>query len=300
MNVRMTSVLSGAAAWRHAAVAVLLSAVMAAPASAQLGKLKKIAGDAVKDAAKDAAGVKPDPKASAGSTAARVDYAITDERASAILAVLAPLAADARREADARAANAAYSKKAQAFSDCVQKSATGATPDMAAMQSPKFEALTARMSRYADRVSALATSSQYRTYIAYADSSAVSQMEYAALLMTGVKCGTPVYKPAAILDAEAALMAAARSGVAPKASGDELTVPASQRAGMTTGQFGRIREAMAIWLLQKSGDLPADAYKFTEAEVAVLTAKEAQLAALAPLFKAGTMRWATWGDITSW
>lgn len=69
---------------------------------------------------------------------------------------------------------------------------------------------------------------------------------------------------------------------------------------MTQGQFGRIREAMAIWSLQKAGQLPASAYKFTDAEQAVLNGKATQLATLAPLFKSGSMVWQSWGDIASW
>jgi hypothetical protein len=116
-------------------------------------------------------------------------------------------------------------------------------------------------------------------------------------------CGVMPYMPAALLDyqvaSEARLMKSGSNAEMPTGD-DAFIVPPNQRAGMTSGQFGRIREAIAIWLLQQSGDVPPTAYKFTDAEKAVLTAKAAQLKDLGPLFKTNALTWASWSDIKAW
>ena len=80
----------------------------------------------------------------------------------------------------------------------------------------------------------------------------------------------------------------------------ELVVAPDARAGMTTGQWGRVRERMALWLLIKSGDVPATAEKFTEAEESVMSARATELKKFAPLFKSGSMQWVHWSDVKSW
>ena len=97
----------------RAVLLLTLLAASASPAAAQLGKLKKMGADAVKEAA---AGKKPEAK---DPTAARVDYTITEERLSSIITVLTPFAVSAQREADARAASAAYEAKYKAANECI-------------------------------------------------------------------------------------------------------------------------------------------------------------------------------------
>ncbi|MEQ1689940.1 MAG: hypothetical protein ABMA00_01545 [Gemmatimonas sp.] len=265
----------------------------ASPASAQLGKLKKMGADAVKEAA---AGKKPEP--AKNPTAARVDYAITEERLSAIMNVLTPLAVSAQREADARAVSAGYNEKVKAANDCFSKVTSGnATPDMSVMQSPKYEALLARSQTMAERLAAAQTGKRYREFLALSDTFAILQLQNASMLFKN-NCPPVPYKPAALLDLEASKIEQRASAQAP--SSDELSVPSHARGNMTTGQFGRIRERMAIWALMQAGDLPATADKFTDDEKAVLTARAADLRKFGPLFKTGTMQWASWGDITSW
>lgn len=276
----------------------VLSIALATPASAQLGKLKKIASDAAKDAA---TGKKPDPAASAGLPGAKIDYAVTDERLTAIMSVLAPMADEARRESEARKVRAGYEAKSKAFTECLNKSAQGATPDAMAMGSAKGEALTAKMSTYIDRATKAQQAKRWREYVANTDSSLVTQMAISMLMMPSAKCGVMPNMPPAMIEASARHMEQSSSGVSQNSLGsDELVVPAEKRAGMTSGQFGRIRETIAIWLLIQSGDLPANTHKFTDAEQAVLSAKSTELKMYAPLFKDGVMRWATWGDIKSW
>lgn len=276
----------------------VLSFALATPASAQLGKLKKIASDAAKDAA---TGKKPDPAASAGLPGAKIDYAVTDERLTAIMSVLGPMAEEARNESEARKLRVGYEAKSKAFTDCIEKSAQGATPDVMAMGSAKAEGLQGKMSTYMDRATKAQQSKRWREYVANTDSALVTQMAISMLMMPTAKCGAMPYMPAALVEASAKQMEFAGNPNSGNSVGsDQLVVPAEKRAGMTSGQFGRIRETIAIWLLIQSGDLPANTYKFTEAEQAVLSAKSAALKTFTPLFKDGVMRWATWGDIKSW
>jgi hypothetical protein len=274
---------------------VLLLALLAGnttPARAQLGKLKKMGADAVKDAA---AGKKPE--AAKDPTAARIDYAITEERITSIITVLTPLAAVAQREANARAVSAAYDKEFKAASDCLSKIGTGASPDMSAFQSPKYVALMTRSQGMAERVGAAQAAKRYREYLALSDTFVNLQLQTSALMFKN-SCPPVPYKPMAMIDADVARMERMNSSNAE--SSDELTVPPTARSGMTTGQFGRIRERMAVWALIQAGELPATSDKFTDEEKSVLAAHAADIKKFGPLFKSGTMRWATWADIKSW
>jgi hypothetical protein len=303
MRSRMTT-------WSSAALLLALSVSVAAPASAQLGKLKKIAGDAVKDAAKEKAGIK-DPESAQKGGGAKVDYTVTEERASAVLAVLSPYVETAKRELAEKEAEAAVAKvkadheaKVKAVSDCVSKAAASAgMPDMGWMQTPKGAALQSKMQSVSARAAKVQQSGNQRAMLALSDTSAVLMTQQAALMFPKANCGTMPYAPKALLDFQAASMERsmqAASGASMPSGDDAIDVPASQRAGMTSGQFGRVREAIAIWVLQQSGDLPPTAYKFSDAEKAVLAAKAAQFKDWAPLFKANTLQWASWNDIKSW
>lgn len=268
-------------------------------AHAQLGKLKKMGTDVMKDKAKEAAGVK-NPEGTPANGGARIDYAITEERLTGIMDYLAPLVDEAERQASYRHSVSAYKAQLDAASDCVNKGSASVTPDIEASMSPKVQALMAKTTGYTEKLNAANATKNYRAIIAYSDSAAVSQVQFATLMFPSLKCPAVPYKSAAMIDAEAATMAQQRSGQSSAATATSHTVPAANRAGLTTGQFGRIRERMAIWLLVQSGDLPATADKFTDAEQALLTGKGDALKRYGPLFKDGIMPWATWGDITAW
>ena len=287
-----------------------LSVAGASTASAQIGKLKKMGADAVKDAV---------GKKAADPTAARVDYAITKERLESIITVLAPLAAGAQREADARAANerraaeakalsTAYDEKVKVANECATKATAGRAPDLASVDVAKYEAVLAKSTTVSVRLAEAQAAKRWRQYIALTDTFLNVQMQ-TALMMFPNKCPVYPYKPTALIEAEVAKMEQATSSSSTSTSSsstsssgtsDELTIPSASRGGMTTGQFGRIRERMAIWALIEAGDLPPASDKFTDEEKAVLAARVAEIKKLGPLFKAGTMRWATWGDIKSW
>jgi hypothetical protein len=281
-------------------IAAMLAAISLAapPASAQLGKLKKIGADAAKDAKDAVNGKKPDGADAGGG--ARVDYTITEERATAVIAALQGVADAARKEQALADAKTAYDAKVKTFTTCAEKVATsGVMPDGAAMTSPKAQAMMTTMAQVNERAVRAQQANNYRSLVALQDSALVLQMLTSQMMFKSSCTGMP-YKPAILNDNEAAHMQAQMAGTDLPSVRSDLVVAPDKRAGMTTGQFGRIREAIAIWTLQKTGQLPATAYKFTEAEQAVLNGKAAQLAPLAPFFKSGTMTWISWGDIKAW
>lgn len=110
--------------------------------------------------------------------------------------------------------------------------------------------------------------------------------------LVGGKCGTPVHRTLAIVDAE---MAEERTG-----DDGQLQVPAAQRAGMTTSQFGRIRERIALWALIQEGHAKPTEGRFTDAESQALQVKASELKTLAPFFRDGSLSWTNWGDLKGW
>lgn len=293
-----------------AAMLLTLSVTIASPASAQLGRLKKIATDAAKDAAKEKAGVK-EPESSQNGGGAKIDYTITEDRANAVLASLAPYVETAKREMERKKADAAiaaakaeHQAKVKTVSDCITKFTAGSgMPDMGWMQTPKGEALTSKMQTVGARSAAATQSGNRREQLALTDTMSVLMVQQVGMMFPKSNCGSQPYMSKALLDYEVAnqeRLMKSQSNVSMPSGEDGFVVPPNQRAGMTSGQFGRVREAIAIWLLQQSGDVPPTAYKFTDAEKAVLTAKAAQLKDLGPLFKTNALTWASWGDIKAW
>lgn len=307
--------------WSCAGVVVAMSLSMATPASAQLGRLRKIAGDAVKDVAKEAAGgKKPETPTPPGSKEPRVDYAITEARLTTILGVLQPYLASARLEMEERAsektavvAAEAVSARRKAVNDCLEKATKGGDvmPDLLWSQTPKGTAFSKRLTSVSQRMGAAQAAGKFREFVYLSDTSVVMQTQYMEFMFPNTaSCGATPYTPAAVLNKRAtdfertAKMAASGANSGLQASNirgdDAFDIPADKRGGMTAGQFGRIREAIAIWQLQQTGDLPPAAYKFTDAEVAALSAKAAELKAFGPVWKTNTLQWASWNDIKSW
>lgn len=284
---------------RIAALTVLGSAAMFAPAkaTAQLGRLKKAAADA----AKDAAGVKTDAPAQAAGNA---NYVITADRLAAVMAVMDAGMDRAAKEAAARAVSADYNTKKKAYETCAEtqlKAMNGRPPSMEAMQKVAGEAQ--RTTDISQRMMAAQQANRNREYAALVDTLGVASVR-STLVMYGMesKCGAPVYMPAALLDEAAAKMSRASSGQSESGSGS-VTVAPAQRAGMTTQQFGMVRERAALWALQQTNNAPADNNKygiFTPEEHAVLSAQGAKLKKWAPIFKESPATWAGWGDIKSW
>lgn len=271
-----------------ASLAALLSVSVTTPGQAQIGRIKKIGADAAKDAAM---GKKPEDP-----TAAKVTYEITAERVTAIVTALTPALAAAQRDADAKAVTAAYDAKYKAANECFSKAA-GGTPDPASMQGDKYTAIATKLSSVSERLTAAVNAKRHRESIALQDTALVLQISMGAMLFKH-SCPAMPYKPVAMIDQLAAQMASHEAN--PSGGSNELQVPPEARAGMTTGQWGRVRERMAVWLLIQSGDLPATSEKFTDAEQAVLSARSAEIKKFGPLFKSGSMQWVHWTDVKSW
>jgi hypothetical protein len=133
------------------------------------------------------------------------------------------------------------------------------------------------------------------------DTAAVMGVELSAL-MTGAKCGPSVYTPAAIIDANIAREAGTGDVDESGRRASELVVPESARKGLSTRQFGMLRERIAIYAIAlAAGDGSEGSLKsFGDAERSALAARAAELKAIAPFFRDGLIRWSTWGDVKSW
>lgn len=284
----------------HLATITALSAVALlspANASAQLGRLKKAAADA----AKEKVGVKESPAAAASGSS---NFVITADRLSAVMAVMETSMARAERAAAARAVEADYNKRHKAFESCAEaqlQTVAGKMPPVDAVQ--KSAAITQQTSVLGQKLVPAQQAKRYREYVAMTDTlSALSMRSALVMYNLEAKCGAPVYMPAALVDAAAERMNRDNGGSSSNSSGG-TDVASSERAGMTTQQFGMVRERMALWALQQTNNAPADNNKygvFTGDEQAVLEAQGAKLKKWAPIFKDQPNTWATWGDLKSW
>lgn len=281
---------------RLAAIATVSAAALLSPvsASAQLGRLKKAAADA----AKEKVGVK-EPSASSSS-----NYVITADRLSAVMAVMETSMARAERAAAARAVEADYNKKRKTFESCAEaqlQTVAGKTPPVDAIQ--KSAAITQKSAELGQRMVPAQQAKRYREYVAMTDTLSITSIRSALVMFNlDAKCGAPVYMPPALIDAAAERMNRDNGGSSSNSSGGTAIAP-EERAGMTTQQFGMVRERMALWALQQTNNAPADNNKygvFTSDEQAVLEAQGAKLKKWAPIFKDQPGTWATWGDLKSW
>jgi len=283
--------------FRSVALATLaaVAALLPSTATAQLGKLKKAAADA----AKEKAGVKTD--APAPSAASSENFAITADRLAAVMAQMQTGVERAAKATAAKAVTADYNAKHQAFETCVEtqmKTMQMQAPSTAGMQ--KAAAINQQTSNMSQRVQTAQQGKRHREYIALTDSITLGSIR-SALVMYGLeaKC-PPAYMPPALVDDAAAKMD--RMGQ-PDNGSSEGTIAPAQRAGMTTQQFGMVRERAALWALQQTNNAPADNNKygvFTKDEQTVLEAQGGQLKKWAPILKESPSTWATWGDIKSW
>jgi hypothetical protein len=266
-------------------------------AQAQFGKLKDMGARAAKEAAArkviEAAGGEVSSAGSSGSSSSsgRVSYDITAERLDAVLAAITPFVEEAKRRESAKQQVAAFEAKRKTYEDCATAAAkrTMAVTPENIQKSAEFTARTAPM---LERYSVISQDpSKKREMLMLQDSMTVLSVQ-GQLVMVGGKCGTPVYRTLAIVDAELA---------EEQSSGDgQIQVPAAQRAGMTTSQFGRIRERIALWALIQEGHAKPTEGRFTDAESQALQVKASELKTLAPFFRDGSLSWTNWGDLKGW
>jgi hypothetical protein len=261
--------------------------------------LKKAAADA----ARDAAGVKKaEPAASSSSSS---NLVITADRLSAVMAAMVPIMADAEREAASRAASAEYNKKRKVFESCIETQSkamgAGTLPTTDGMM--KSAAISEKSVDMLQRSQAAHQARRYREYLALTDSMTASG-SFASLAMFNLdtKCGAYPYKPAVMLDLEASKMSRASTEVTESGSNLVSVAPAN-RGGMSTYQFGMIRERAILWALQQTNNAPVGDNRysvFTAEEQSVLEAQGAQLKKWALILKDQPSRWATWTDIAAW
>lgn len=297
---------------RWTVVTCALALAFAAPAEAQLGgRLKKLGKDAVKEAAKGATkGTSADSAkgagaatAAAGSSAAgsaSADYAITGDRVQLVLAAIAPATEQARIAARAKEESAAYQAAMSKFERCLDGvMSSGATPSPAAAQ--QVGKVNAANDALQTRYNAAVSANDLRKQAYLHDSTQVGQqLMLVTLYGAKGKCGTPPYQPSSMIEMEII-----SQGSTVAADGlPNLVVVDPAKSAFTRYQFGMIRERIALYAMLKAGLIPTSALGkegvFTDAELAALDAKSAELVKLAPLFKAGTLRWTNISDLSGW
>ena len=290
---------------------VALLSLAPAPAGAQLpGRLRKLGKEVLKDAARQkgaghdstagAAAVAEPPGAS--TVVARgtsgTDYAVTDERVQSVLAALTPAVNRARAAVAAQSERAAYQAKGEKFAACMAAAGTGATPSAADVE--ESAKLTERYGALSQRLAAAIAAKDKRRVAFLTDSITVAgQGSTAAMFGLTKKCGTYPYTPVAVLEHQLAQ----DTGEVTEETAPTLTVGEPAVSTMTRTQFGMLRERIALWTMMKGG-APATALgregSFSEGELAVLERRGAELMALAPLFKGGSLQWSRSADLRGW
>jgi hypothetical protein len=289
--------------------------VTATPAHAQLGKLKKLGTDAIKEAAKAKAGVQdPEPAKPAAAAAAvgkKADYTITASRLDALLASIEPLVAKAQKMEAAKKVQADYDAKRKTADACLERAGKMANPMAIAMNTDekkmaRMEAMQKQLEGVNKRSEAAMQRNDFRNAIALRDTSMVLTMTYTQATL-GANCPYP-YMPAAMIEAqvlEENEQMRDKERVERGENGEPLFEPsAAAKKEMSQEEFGMIRERVALYAMMQTDPGVAKgagkAAKFTPDEQAVLSAKGDKVKQLAGLFASGSLTWASWGDLKKW
>ncbi len=284
----------------HAVVALLLCSVVSSTAEAQLGRLKKAAQDAVKDkiaGKKDsAAATQSATKTASSSSNASVSYALTADHIELVLSSLEPAIAYAQRLQQATQLSAEYKKQQDQANACMEQVKKSYDPMKVMSMSEKTSDEITRLSERAGEAQARAMAAyeknDQRTYLLAMDTATVLLQQSAVVTMGG-SCKVP-YAPVAVIDMQASAKAdAAEAAVNPS--------PLA-KAKLTHTQFGRMRERIALWgMLQEDPSMKVGSEGvFTADEHAALQARAADIKRVTAYFKDSTLRWSTWGDVTTW
>jgi hypothetical protein len=277
-----------ASAARRLAAAAALVALAAAPARGQL--LKRVKQMAAERAAESLGRPAAEPAAEAPA-ARRAPLPITPARLDVFLTSMRPAVAFAERARVVFAARAAHDSASRRYEAArARRDACGER--VIAQERPRLmrlatnpEALqrlngySPESARLLEDVTAAMGRGDVTRLQALQDSADV--LRYKAQL--GVipalaACGAPVRAPAPPPDLG-------------EGTPDALIVPP---ADMTAGQFGRLRERVALYALAGAAARGAD---FTPEERAALDARAPELARLAPLFRDGLLEWGHWGAL---
>lgn len=274
--------------------ALLMCSAVVSPAEAQFGRLKK----AAQDLAKEKLAPKTDDAKTAASTtsAAGESFVITPDHITLVLESVETAVVEAERLQASKRASTEYAKHQEAAKLCMDRLAQSYNP--AKMGAPSEER-SAEISRLGDesaaaqlRANAAMQRDDRRTYFAIQDTAQVL-LQQSAVLTLGGSCTIP-YVPLAVIDAQVAEYAGMKT--------EKLHPTAPAKSRMTHTQFGRVRERIALWaLLQDDPSLKVGSEGvFSEAEQQSLKARNAEIKRLTPFFKDNTLRWSTWGDVSSW
>ncbi len=291
------------------ALAVLVLLGAAAPAEAQLLKrVRQMAQEKVADAvgqggADRAAGADAEGAAAPGAAAPgaatpatrRGPLPITAERLDAFFVAMRPAidrAERGRADFEARkayeAAEAVYKPKRDRWETCINGAGEKMKAQFASQgyqaQMRAAQDLQTKMNRHlagTGELSMAATEAEQRGDNARAaalkDSADVlTYRMYVDMMPSAKECGAPPRRPVEPRRAD---------GTTP----EQLVL---QPAGMTRGQFGRLRERVAVYALTGGKEGP-----FTAEERATLDARAADLAKLTPLFRDGLLEWGQWTEL---
>lgn len=272
--------------------AALLATLPAQRADAQLGRLKK----AAEQAAKDAVGKKAEPVTGTAAKSSDNSTEITAARLDAIITALHTRVAVAQQISRGKALEAEFTPKRKAFEECVRKAgermaSMGTPPSAEGLQ--KMGEYNVKTTAYMQRYAAIIQDRSRQREVLFLQDSATALAMLGQAAMTGTNCGPAPYAPAAVIDYHVAMQTV-------NADDGQWTVPEANRGSMETWQFGRIRERVALWALIQAGAAKPSEGKFSEAEHATMQQKSKELAVLAPFFKDGAMTWVTWSDLKGW
>jgi hypothetical protein len=280
----------------------------ARPADAQLGKLVKAAKDKAADKVKEAVAGTPAETAPAKKAAIPEDRTITAERLSAVLTALEPLVARAERRTAFLRLRRDFTVRDSVAQACIGRAMEAVAANPMAMASrertPAQERSEKEIASQMDRQSKVLeepglTERDPLRHAFVADSFRVAQSRL-VVVTYGLSCDVP-YQPAELIAQEVAERQRARTDKAEA----KLNVAENARGGMSSTLFAAIRERAALYALLQAGDTKAaqgsgSMSTFTDAERAVLAAREADLKRLAPYFRNGTLHWATGEDLSTW
>ncbi|HYW51361.1 MAG TPA: hypothetical protein VE861_12185 [Gemmatimonadaceae bacterium] len=258
------------------AVCTLATVLTVTTAQAQLlGRMKRAVQERVQEPVRAGDGGRR------GATdATRLE--ITPERLDAFVVAMRPLVQRAQAlqaERDMETVRVRREKEYDACVERVVRAANGVpapmTPDNAERLGAMTEQVTAIMGRY----NAAAASGNIAALNAILDSADALGAKARIVQFPGLSaCGLPAPRPT-------------RSAPLPANQGELIAAGAG---GMSAGEFGRLRERVAVYLLtQGSGDT------YNDVERGALQSHSADLATLAPLFRSGVLDWAQWGSLAS-
>jgi hypothetical protein len=290
---------------------LLLLALCASSAEAQLGRLKKMGSDAIKDAAKDKLSTdkkeaaKPGAIPAAAATAAAKPKSagmpvLDDDRIALVLASLGPLEKEAQIRSDAAAATQAYAEKKKIGDACVQQASKNVNPMAMAAAAQKNTARITALQKQTEpmqrRLNKAVEDKDTRAQLYLQDSLNVLSMRSASLSM-GTTCIFE-FAPAAILEARLLEMQNRSGGESGSFDPGEAT-----RGVLSRYEYGILRERIALWaLLQENPALKGLGKEgvFTAEEQAALGMHAAEIKKLTPLFKSDAMIWKGWSDVRDW